>query len=264
MHWREAGSGEPIVFLHAFPFNSGMWEGQLSALPPGWRGIAPDLRGFGRTPATGAGPLLMEDFADDVIALLDHLQLPTAVLCGLSMGGYIALAAHRKYADRIRGLILSDTRATADTEEGKQARAQLAAKVRAEGAQAVVGSMLPKLLSDETHKSRPELVGEVQQMMMTASPESVARALEGMAARPTSEDLFSSIHCNVLIIHGDDDAVIPRGDAQMMARGIRGARIQLVDDAGHLPNLERPDVFNRFVGDFLGHLPPNYGSLKFA
>lgn len=264
MHWREAGSGDAVVFLHAFPLNSGMWEAQLAALPGGWRGIAPDLRGFGRTAADGTGPYLMETYADDVIALMNHLELPSAVLCGLSMGGYVALAAQRKYAGRIRGLILSDTRATADTEEGKQSRHQLAAKVRAEGTRAVVEAMLPKLLSDETRKARPEAVGEVQQMMMSAPPESVARALEGMAARVNSNDLFDSIQYPVLIIHGDDDAVIPRGDGQMMARGIRGARIQLVEDAGHLPNLERPDIFNRYVGDFLGHLPPSYGLLKLA
>ena len=264
MHWRESGSGDAVVLLHAFPLHSGMWEEQLGAMPEGWHVIAPDYRGFGRSASVGAGPYTMELLADDVFGMLDRIGHRHAVLCGLSMGGYVALSAFRKYADRIRGLILCNTRAGADSPEAKQGRIDLAAKVRQEGSRAVVNAMLPKLISDQAREANPDLTAVVQQMMTSNNPESIARALEGMAQRPGSEDLFSSINCPVLIIHSDDDAVIPRGEAQMMARGIRGARLQMIPEAGHLSNLERPSLFNRYVSDYLQNMPPFFGSLKLA
>jgi 3-oxoadipate enol-lactonase len=266
IYWREDGAGEPIVFLHAFPLSARMWDAQLSALPAGWRGIAPDLRGFGRTTAGTAGPHSMELMAEDVVALLDHLNLRHAVFCGLSMGGYVAFALLRKHPDRVRGLILANTRAAADTAESKQSRAELAARVRAQGTRAVVEAMLSKLLSDHAQADRPELVSELQQLMMANQPEQVARALEGIAERPAAEDLFAGIHVPVLVIHSDEDAIIPTGEAQIMARGIRGARLQMVHDAGHISNLEHPAVFSSYIADFLQHLPPALpiDSLKLA
>lgn len=266
MHWRETGSGEPVVFLHAFPLSGGMWDAQLSALPFGWRGIAPDLRGFGRSTAGPAGPHTMELLADDVVALLDHLGLTQAVFCGLSMGGYVGFALLRKHPGRVRALILANTRASADSPEGRLGRIELAAKVRAQGTRAVVDAMLPKLLSDHATAGKPGLVSEVQQLMMSNQPENVARALEGMAERPAADDLFSAVQVPVLVIHSDDDAIIPTGDAQIMARGMRGARLQMVHDAGHLSNLEHPAVFSSYLSDFLLHLPPAFtiDSLKLA
>ena len=263
MFWREAGAGEPIVFLHAFPLSSEMWQAQLNALPDGWRGIAPDLRGFGRSTAGDTGPHTMELMADDVAALLDHLGLSQAVICGLSMGGYVAFALQRKHPERVRALILCNTRATADSAEAAAGRHELAAKVRKEGAQAVVTAMLPKLLSDRTKQKRPELVAEVEQMMLANQPEHIARALEGMALRKSAEDLCNQVQVSVKIIHSDDDAIIPTGDAQMMARGLRGS-LRVVEDAGHLSNLEHPAVFSAHVSDFLQHLPPTFslGSLS--
>ncbi len=264
MHWREQGTGEPVLFIHAFPFHGGMWDGQLSALPPGWRGIAPDLRGFGRTSGSGAGPYTMDQYADDLAGLLDYLQLEHAVLCGLSMGGYVALAFYRKYAQRVRALILCNTRAGADSEEGKQNRRALAARVRSDGVRAAAESMLPKLVSDHTRAADPNKVLVVQQLMMSNQPETVARALEGMALRPDSEPILRRIESPTIIVHGEDDATIPRGEAQILARGIRGSRIKLLPQVGHLSNLEEPGEFNRVVSDFLLQLPPFFGVLKFA
>lgn len=263
MFWREQGTGDPIVFLHAFPLHSAMWEAQLSALPDGWRGIAPDLRGFGHTTAGESGPHTMELMADDVVALLDHLGLSQVVLCGLSMGGYVAFALLRKYPERVRALILSNTRASADTEEARKGRHELAAKVRKDGAQVVVDAMLPKLISERSTKKQPELAGQVQQMILANQPEHIARALEGMAVRQSAEDLFAQVQMSVLLIHSDDDVIIPTGDAQIMARGMRGS-LRVIEDAGHLSNLEYPAVFSSYVADFLQHLPPTFsiGSLS--
>jgi pimeloyl-ACP methyl ester carboxylesterase len=264
IHWRESGSGDPVLFLHAFPLHSGMWDKQLQDLPQGWRGIAPDLRGFGRTSGWGVGPYTMDVFADDMAQLLNHLRISKVVLCGCSMGGYISFAFHRKYRERVRALVLCNTRPAADSAESKQARLQLAARVRTEGPRVLTETMLPKLLAEESKKKHPELVNLVQQMLHANPQETLARALEGMAARPNSEEVVRNIDVPALIIHGAEDAVIPRGDAQMMARGIRGAKLQLLESTGHLANLEQPVEFNRFLNDFLVHLPPSYGTLKFA
>jgi len=137
-------------------------------------------------------------------------------------------------------------------------------RVRGEGLGPIADTTLPKLLSDESRKKRPDLVNQVQQMLHANPQETLARTLEGMAARPDSEEVVRNIDVPVLIMHGVEDAVIPRGEAQMMARGIRGAKLQLLPDVGHLSNLEQPAEFNRFLNDFLVHLPPSYGTLKFA
>jgi 3-oxoadipate enol-lactonase len=259
MHWREEGTGDAVLFLHAFPFHSAMWDTQLAQLPPGWRGIAPDLRGFGRTAGSAAGPYTMELFADDVAALLTHLNIRSAVVCGLSMGGYIALAFYRKHRARVRALVLCNTRAGADTPEGKQARLQLAARVRREGVGPVADGMLPKMVSEYSRKNRPDAAMLAAQMLHSNQPEAMARALEGMAARPNSEDVLRDLKIPVMIVHGEDDAIVPGGEAQMMTRAIRGARLHVLPDTGHLSNLEQPEAFNKFLGDFLLQLPPAMG-----
>ncbi len=264
MHWRESGSGEAVLFLHAFPFHAGMWDQQLEHLPAGWRGIAPDLRGFGRTTGFGSGAYTMDLFADDVAALLAHLRISRVVLCGSSMGGYVSFAFFRKYPEKVRGLVLCSTRTAADTPEGKQARLQLAARVRTEGVRAIAETTLPKMLSADTRKRRPDLPTYLQQLLHATAPESLARALEGMAERPNSDDVARTIDVPVLILHGSEDEIIPSGDAQMMARGIRGARLQLLTDAGHMASLEQAEDFNRSLNDFLVHLPPSFGTLRFA
>ncbi|MGH7461164.1 MAG: alpha/beta fold hydrolase [Longimicrobiales bacterium] len=251
MSWREAGAGQPVLFVHAFPFHGGMWSDQLAALPAGWRGIAPDLRGFGKSAGGPQGPYTMDLFADDLAALLDHLQLPHAVICGLSMGGYTALALYRKHPSRVRALILCDTRAGADSQDAKQNRRTLAVRVRADGVGVAVETMLPKLVSDHTRSAHPDVVVKAQQLMMENRAETVARALEGMALRPDSGPLLQRIEAPAMVVHGEDDAIIPPDEAQMLARGIRGSRIALIPQAGHLSNMEKPVEFNRIMSDFL-------------
>lgn len=264
MHWRDEGEGEPIVFIHGFPFNSRMWDPQFSALPAGWRAIAPDLRGFGASAAGPAGPYTMDQFADDIAGLIDHLGIRNAVICGLSMGGYVAFALHRRHREKVRALVLCNTRPGADTEEARRGRLVQAARVREEGVAPVVESMLPRLMSDLSVKKHPDLVGRVRGIMESTPPETMARSLEGMAQRPSSEDQLRDIAVSTLIVHGDDDAIVPRGEAQMMARNLRGARMEMLEDCGHLSNLEYPGEFNRHLNDFLENLPAGYGKLKLA
>ncbi len=206
----------------------------------------------------------MDLFADDLVALLDHLDLKQAVVCGLSMGGYVAFSLYHRYPARVRALILCSTRPGPDSAEGKKSRAAIAARVRAEGVRAVVETMLPKLLSEQTIATQPDLVNFVQQLMHSNQPETIARALEGMALREDFQGMVRSIDVPTLIVHGEDDAIIPPGEAQLMARGIRGAGIKLLPQAGHLTNLEAHTDFNRFLREFLEQLPPLWDQLKFA
>lgn len=259
LEWRESGEGEPILFVHGFPFHSAMWGPQLSGLPPGWRGIAPDLRGFGASEGPAEDLTSMDAYADDLAGLLDHLSIDRAVVCGLSMGGYVALAMWRRHRDRVRAMILSDTRAGADSAEAAEARRRLADRVLREGPDVVADGMLPRLFSASTSRRAAGTIELVRAMMLETRPVTMARALLGMAARPDSEPLLASIDVRTLVIVGDDDAITPRGQADLLARGIRPSTLEVIEGAGHLPNLEQPAEFNRAMAGFLIALPSEAG-----
>jgi pimeloyl-ACP methyl ester carboxylesterase len=255
IEWRERGDGDVILFIHGFPFNSAMWGHQLADLPDGWRGIAPDLRGFGAS-EIGTEPVFgMDVFASDLARLLDKLEIDSVVLCGLSMGGYVAFEFIRQFGDRVRAVVLADTRATPDSPDTRRARQHLAERVRAEGPTPVIDALLPKLLSPATSQKKPGVVSMVRAMMEETQPETMARALLGMAARADAEPLLRSIDVPVLVVVGADDVITSRGQAEMLARGIRGSRIELIEGAGHLPPLEEPDEFNADLSQFLAGLP---------
>jgi 3-oxoadipate enol-lactonase len=257
LHWREAGpdSANVLLLVHGFPFSSAMWQPQLKAPPPGWRLIAPDLRGFGESPAPAAGPATLDSMADDLVAVLRHLRLRQVVVCGLSMGGYITFNFLRRYPRLVRALVLCDTRPEADTEEVRRGRMQSAARVTASGTSSVVDAMLPRVLAPATIQRAPDLAAEVRRIMETARPDGVIAALKAMAARPDSSPLLRSIHVPTQVVVGADDQITPAGDAQLMARGIPGSALAVIPDSGHLPNLENPEEFNRVLGEFLANLP---------
>lgn len=256
INWREAGAGDALIFIHGFPFDSSMWDFQLAAVPPGWRFIAPDMRGFGESESSGSGPYTMDTYAEDVVALMDHLGIDQAVICGLSMGGYVALSLAKRYPDRVRALVLVDTRANADTAEAKANRLTLAEKCRAEGAKAVIDAMLPHLVSAHTRMKQPTIVQKIRGMMEGAASESLARALEGMAERADYVADLGGIVVSTLVIRGEQDDIIAAGEMELIARTVRGARHEMIALAGHLPNLEASDVFNKILRQFLGYLPP--------
>lgn len=251
--YRDVGAGEPVVFLHAFPLNQTMWDEQVAALSRNYRVLTFDWRGFGASEVGEAGAT-MNVFADDLAALLNELQIERATICGLSMGGYAAFAFYRKYAPRVKALILADTRATADTEEGKQGRYEMAELARKSGAAALVEPMTPKLLGATSLQSKPALVERVQQMIRAAQAEGVAQALMGMAQRDDATDLLAQITCPTLIIVGSEDKLTPPSDAGKMSQTIPNAQLEVIATAGHLSNLEQSETFNRLVTDFLQHL----------
>jgi 3-oxoadipate enol-lactonase len=252
----DTGEGAPFLLIHAFPLSADLWEPQLAAPPAGWRLIAPDVRGF-RGPAAAelaaepVGPVGMDDYAGDLLALLDHLRLPEAVVGGLSMGGYIALAAMRLAPHRVRGLVLADTRHTADTDEGRARRREMLALVEREGVEGVASAMLPGLLGDTSHRDRPGIVARVRQLILANEAGAVAAAITAMMNRPDSTPVLADITCPVLVLAGQEDALTPVDAARDLQSRIRDARLVVLPESGHLSNLETPDGFNAALARFL-------------
>ena len=250
--YEEWGSGEPLVLLHAFPCNRSMWMSQINALTQTrqLRVITPDFRSFGESDIS-EGPYLMETLADDIAALLNALQIETCVLGGLSMGGYVAFAFYRKYGARLRALILADTRPQADTDAGRAAREELAQLAERQGSRAVVERQLPRMLTAATLQDPTGITARLRAMMEAATPVGIAGALRGMALRPDSTDLLPQITCPTLIITGEEDALIPLADAQLMVERIPNAQVFTIPRAAHLSNLEQPEAFNQRLVAFL-------------
>ncbi len=206
--FNDQGTGLPLVFLHAFPLNRAMWAKQEEALSSQFRVITIDLRGHGESDA----PLWhysLDQAADDVHGLLDHLSIRQAVFVGLSMGGYILFAFYRKFAERVKGLVLADTKAQADTDEGKQARFEMAQIAYKQGARAIADIMIPKLLSPATIQTRPELVQRVRTMIEGNQVSGIAGDLMAMAERPDSIPLLKRMTCPVQILVGELDLPTP-------------------------------------------------------
>jgi pimeloyl-ACP methyl ester carboxylesterase len=247
------GVGVPVLLLHGFPFNRTMWSEQVAALSGRYRVITPDLRGLGETPQ-GDLPSTMEEISRDLVALLDKLKLQRVVVGGLSMGGYVALNFYRRFDLRVRALMLFDTRASADTDEGKQQREELAQRAESEGIEPVVETFLPKLLAPATFSDHPDVVERLRNIMMQTSPTGAAAALRGMAARGDSTVMLDRIMAPTLIVVGSEDAITTVDDAKLMRREIMGSHLDIIEGAGHVSNFERPDEFNQVVETFLSGL----------
>jgi pimeloyl-ACP methyl ester carboxylesterase len=250
-----SGTARPrgtLVFLHAFPLNARMWEPQLTLADHGWRVLAPHFRGFdggaGDPPAS-----LVDDYAADVIDLLDSLHVQDAVIAGLSMGGYVAFALVRLAPRYIRGLILADTRSQADAADGRAGRQRMLENLAEHGPSAVADEMLPKLLGQTTLAGRPEVIEQTRRLALANSAEAIAGAIRVLMTRPDSTPLLREIHCPTLVLVGEEDTITPRERAEELRRGIAGAELTVIPGAGHLPNLEQPAAFNEAVARFLTH-----------
>lgn len=245
-----AEGGEPVVLLHGFPFNRSMWREQVEALRDTHRVITPDLRGHGAS-EVGAGAATMEEAAQDIASLLDELNVGSASVAGLSIGGYVALAFYRLFPERVRSLVLADTRAQGDTDEARRAREENAGRVLREGMGAIADLMLPKLFAPATLEQNPEVVARVREMILTTKPEGAAAALRGMAVRSDQTDLLKEIRVPVLILVGGEDAITPPADSELMRSRIEGSRLEIIGGAGHVSNVERPAEFNRALAGVL-------------
>ena len=252
LSYDEAGSGLPLLFVHGWPHNRTLWAGQLSGLPTHARCIAPDLRGFGGSSVTG--PYSVEQYADDLAALLDALGIDRAVVCGLSMGGYVALALLRRHRTRIRALVLTSTRAAADTPEAREKRARLIEFVKANGVDALAGRQLRAMVGETTFASRAELRESLRRLMASAPLEGVIGGLEAMAARPDSTALLPSIDVPALVVGGAEDGFTRPDELGALAQAIPHARLELIAGAGHVCPYERPASFNHLLTEFLATL----------
>lgn len=253
--YSDDGPGPVVVLLHGFPLSREMWLAQRTTIGARYRVIAPDLRGHGESPDV-QGISTMDGMADDVIDTLNALQLTQPVVIGgLSMGGYVALSLVERYPERVRGLILMNSRAQADPPQTAQVREDLAQLVESQGSpEPVVSSMMPKLFSPLTAQRRPEILGQLQAIMMANRPTGIAAALRGMAVRPDRTASLGRISVPTLIVAGADDGLIPMAESESLARAIPGARLVVIPDAGHLAPVENPADTNRALEEFLDTL----------
>jgi len=246
----DVGSGPPVVLIHGYPFNRSLWKEQVDALASTYRVVTPDLRGFGESDAS-QGPATMSRMAQDVATLMDELGIERAVIGGLSMGGYVVLAFVKQFPSRVKALVLADTRPQADTDEGKQTRVQQAEKALSEGMAGIADAMLPKLLTPETVSKRPEVVKRVRDMMLKTKPQGAASALLGMAERDDQSEFISTIDVPTMIVVGREDAITPLADSETMHSKIQHSRLVVLDNAGHVSNLEQTEQFNYALVKFL-------------
>jgi pimeloyl-ACP methyl ester carboxylesterase len=252
IHCQDTGTGKEVVLLlHAFPLHSGMWSRQIEALRARYRLIAPDYRGLGKS-EPGPAASTMDLLAGDVLGLLAHLGVTRAVVAGLSMGGYLSFEIYRKAPAFFRGLVLCDTRAGADSDEGARNREKFAQTAIEKGLGWVADEMTPKLLRPQPD---PAVVKEVRSLISGGTPAGVAAAQRGMARRPDSTPTLAAITCPALVMVGAEDSLTAPPEAEKMAKGIKGAKLVRIPGAGHLPNIENPKAFGEALLGFLEKLP---------
>lgn len=252
----EAGTpdGRTLVLLHAFPLNADMWRPQLSTPPKGWRVLAPDLAGFGGTDDHERENVGLDDYAADVLAWLDRLDIGPVVLGGLSMGGYVALAIARLAPERLAALILADTKAPADSEEARAGRDRMRETLSDRGPDGVAEAMLPKLLGATSQRARPELASDVRSMILSNAPAAIRRGIQRLRDRPDATSVLPAISVPALVLVGEEDVVTPVDDAAALQKGMSRATLTVIPGAGHLSSLEAPTQFNAALEGFLSTL----------
>lgn len=252
LFYDDVGIGQPVLFLHAFPLDHTMWAPQTSALAVHCRCLTMDARGMGAS--SGGGPFSVDRYADDVIAVLDAARVKRAVIVGLSMGGYVAFALWRRYRARVRALVFADSRAGADSDDMRARRRALITLARAQGSEAVAETQAPGLVGKTTRAKQPEILEVVRRAMSLQPVEGVVGALEALMSRPDSTPTLATIDVPTMVIVGDEDSVTTPKESRAMHRAIRASRMEVIAQAGHLSNLERPAAFNAVLVEFLASL----------
>lgn len=235
-----------VVFLHAFPLQSAMWEPTLGTMPEAWRAVAPDFRW-----EKGVG---MSDLAGDVVDLLDHLGVTQAAVVGCSMGGYVLFEMVKSAPRYISAVGLVSTRPGADNDEGRKNRQKMIEQVDREGVEAIAAQMVTKLVGATTHRDRPDLVTQVKDLIQANTPDRIKAAITAMMERHDSTPLLAKIDVPALVMHGAEDTLIPPSEAEGMHRALRHSQLELIPFSGHLPNLEQPAPFDARLWQFLKKL----------
>ncbi len=245
------GKGTPLVLLHAFPLCSAMWSGQTEYLEKEFKVIAPNARGIGGTSAFRGAPSV-DAMAHDVALLLADMNLAQPVIvCGLSMGGYVALAFARLYPQRLSALVLCDTQAAPDSPAARHNREQNIAFAQKHTSSEILERMLPDLLGETTHTTRPNIVERVRQMAPHAHSSSFVQLLQALRDRPDATPHLANIKVPTLVLAGFEDTITPPTAARFLAENIPHAQLQLISQAGHLSNIENAPDFNRRLLSFL-------------
>lgn len=241
---------ESIIFLHGFPFDKSSWKPQVDFLKNTYRVIALDIRGFGKSSA-GTDKMSMNLFAEDLIKFMDALEIKTAVVCGLSMGGYILLNAANRFPERFSALIFADTQCIADTQEAKEGRAKTIAQIEKEGTEKFTENFLKAVFHPDTIGNEKELVDNIKGVIKNNPPEIIISGLQALASRDETCSSLSKISVPVLILCGKQDTVTPAAQSEYLNKNIKDSFIHLIDNAGHLSNLEKADEFNHYLSYFI-------------
>ncbi|MHA6759625.1 alpha/beta fold hydrolase [Streptacidiphilus sp. PAMC 29251] len=244
-----------VLLIHGHPFDRSMWSPQVTALvAAGYRVVAPDLRGYGESKVV-PGITTLDVFARDLAALLDRLGVRKAVIGGLSMGGQIVMEFCRLFPERVSAVVLADTFPQGETPEGKVFRNSVADRLLAEGMDGYADEVIDKMVAPTTIAARPEVAAHVLRMMRSTDPEGAAAALRGRAERPDYCALLTELTVPALVVVGEDDVYTPVSDAEYMHQQLADSTLTVVAGAGHMPNLEYPDLFNAALLTFLEALP---------
>ncbi|MDQ2665323.1 MAG: alpha/beta hydrolase [Gemmatimonadota bacterium] len=248
----DVGAGPPVLFIHGWPHNRALWAAQSSGLQTYARCITPDLRGFGGS--TVMAPFTIDQYADDLAAFLSMLGVEQAVVCGVSMGGYVALSLLRRHSSLVRALVLTSTRATADSPEARAKRARLIAFVRDHGVEALAERQLKAMVGETTFTARPDVRDALRLMMAGAPSDGVIGALQAMSERADSTDLLPGISLPTLVVSGSEDTFTRPDELRALADAIPNARFETIQNAGHVCCYESPAAFNHLVSEFLAAL----------
>jgi 3-oxoadipate enol-lactonase len=258
--YETAGKGVPVVLIHGHPFDHTMWEPQLKAFSDFYQVIAPDLRGYGKSTFPDPAHTGFEDYATDVILLMDHLNICSFHVGGLSMGGQIIMEIFRQAPDRIKSLIFADTFAGPDTPEAKNTRNEQANRLEKEGMDGYANEAIGKMVRREHVESMPEVAAHVMKMMKGTSPIAAASAMRARSERINYlSEVLPQINIPTLVIVGRQDEFTPVAKAEELKENLQNCKLVVIEDAGHMPNLEQPEEFNEAVLDFLENISTYQG-----
>ncbi len=246
-------SKQPIIFVHGFPYDHTMWDKQIDHLKDDYYCVTYDIRGLGSS-SVGDGQYTMESYVDDLLEIISELKLTKPVLCGLSMGGYMAFRAIERSQDTFGALILSDTRAEADSDEGKLIRASKIKQINEEGIEAFVDSFVPTCFAHDTIVNRSDLFQSVLNKCKTNDPIGVKGALIAMLSRTDTTNYLSNISIPTLIIVGENDALTPPAVMKSLNESIPNSKFVVISDSGHMTPIEKPEAVNEAISDFMKKL----------
>ena len=249
--YTQQGEGAPVVLLHPFPINHDFWRGVAADLSSQYKLIMPDLRGMGRS-SPGDGPASMKKHAEDIRRVCDDARVDKAVFAGVSIGGYLLFEFWRSLRERVTALAFCNTRANAETEEGKRVRLEAVRQIEARGTEQFIDALLPRLLGETTRRNRPDIVEDARRMALEASGKGIIANQLGMAERPDSIPTLTTINVPTLVIGGTEDTGAPQEEIERMHKGVRGSQMRMIPQAGHYAAMERPQQFTEILREFLG------------